>query len=66
MIDFACCKTRPSITKDRGQGLGMLDGVAMAHFGLLNAHFVGSAVEAFGRGGLVKDCRRRSASFLQR
>ncbi len=37
----------------------MLVGVAMAHFGLLDAHFVGSAVEVFGRGGLVKDCRRR-------
>jgi len=59
MIDFASCKMRPSINKHRGQGLEMLDGVTMAHFGLLNAHFVGSAVEAFGRGGLVKDRRRR-------
>ncbi len=59
MIDFASCKTRPSINKNRGQGLELLDGVAMAHFGLLDAHFVGSALEVFGRGGLVKECRRR-------
>ena len=37
----------------------MLDGVAMAHFGPLHAHFVGSVVDAFGRGGLVKDSGMR-------
>jgi hypothetical protein len=59
MIDFASCKTRPSINKDRGQGLEVLDGVGMAYFGPLYAHFVDSVVDAFGRGGLVKDGRRR-------